>query len=1524
MSAIGENPSAGFAPVRDRLLADNPFPGLRPFEYRDSDLFFGRDRQIEDIRARLSGNHFLAVIGVSGSGKSSLIRAGVIPILYQGFIHNSGSQWKIVLMRPGKAPIKHLAEELDREDVFGPETGSERLLNSGHRGLLSAARRLGSEENLLIVVDQFEEIFRYKDLSDASQQDSPIQAIAEADAFVGLLLNGLKDKRIYVVITMRSDFLGDCARFPLLAEHINRGQYLIPALSPSEQSSTSGDQRRMPSEQRQIIEFPIHSKGASISEPLISRLLGDLGSEPARLPVVQHALRQIWIAWTKHEEPARPIDVCDYNAVGGCSEAMNWHAAAAYDALPSEEHKRITKLLFQRITLGRDDGKVATRRPTELQDILAVVNANREEDRRQILVEVIAHYSDDLVAFLAKPQGKVVTDDRTPYSVQDHQIAESLNDESIIDITHESLCRQWTTLNSWVKDEVRSTWWYQRVTDSAFLEQKTNKKAPLADAELDTVLKEYLPEPDPIWTPAWSRRYNKHYQQVAEFIDYSKQERQKRKERRELQEQRDRDSALRQERDELELEAARMRAKQVELEAAKRVEEARVRAERAALELTRQREEERLLQQQRDRDSALRRQKDELELEAARMRAKQVELEAAKRVEEARVRAERAALELTRQREEEGLRAERAAFHAAKQAEQIAAATLKGRRQWFFFIACAVLLMLYLALLVYTEKGARERSTTGTVNTLVEHATGGPGTIAGDSKLEERRLDALAAYSLQPSNPLFTNVSWWQIFSPQIAHTFVLRRLIASNSSDHLAAHDKHTLLVLSPHDGSVAFASADHTLTLYRPADLSTATDSPSSTQRGKSLASGPTNALAFSSQGSYLAQGGDASLLKIYNLKNNAELPPVPSNQTVYALAFSPDERLLAIAGRSTLSMQEVPFGSGRRGKSYDVKLEHQTPVWMEFDRTGTDLLVAFGDGSLLLYRFDFEHRRIQLIGTQYLDQPFESAAFVDDGSRLVVGKADGSLSFFDTNQFELQTTTALPYPAFKMAFSPDGGELAIGTRSGSLFLYDAKGTGSTWQSNILMQAQLPGPIYKILFDNRSRFVSVAVGPLSPEMKAGSVSVIDAKGGQELSHLDYPSAVSEIINMPGSSSRLVFAAQDGSAGLMDVDKAVPPFNGDLRGGKLACNYSRPSIVAASATRGLWVYNCGSELHLRRPSASNGYSDSKVNLGAAPGDLEISSSGDLVAWTITKKVGQTELFVAKVPSETAPLVLLPAKQSCGGKGSNAVFGLDGKRVACITDKGVTEFQIATNGGKVVLTPSEFAMDLTGRVGQVAYGGGSTWAAFRTDETGNGHVDAVYEGSPLAFHATFKGDIEQVTAIGLSAKGPILAIVTDKGTRLYNLSTQTRAGEAKVKTISASGEGIWLNQDGRLVALGSGPSLRIYEVGDWSAVNENPKVIAQIDASKAIKDLAFDEQKHQITTLAFDSQTEVGIQQSYPTDPRAIAQNFCDTYTTAEEQREGKIHEHNYTDEEWQKANLVVDKWLFISRPDSFCPVAAK
>src|SRR5665213_3506971 len=432
--------------------AANPFPGLRPFDVWENYLFFGRDRQVDALLNKLSEQHFVAVVGTSGSGKSSLVRAGLLPALYGGFMVSAGSTWRVAVMRPGSSPIRNLAEALSEPDVFGDtqiniaslpgagggESVSElqrrvSVLESSSLGLVQmvreeAASREGAEgENLLLVVDQFEELFRFK------QSRSHADAANEATAFVKLLLEAVHQRQlsIYVLLTLRSDFLGDCAQFRDLPEAINEGHYLIPRL--------------VREQQREVVLGPIAVGGAKISPRLVQQLLNDLGDNPDQLPILQHALMRTWDEWERDHEQGEPVDLRHYEAIGRMAHALSKHADEAFDELPTERAKQICEAVFKCLTTRGADNR-GIRRPTRLSDICAIAEAPLAE-----VIAVIEYFRQPGRSFIMPP----------------HPAA--LKPETVLDISHESLMRVWDRLVHWVDEEAESAQMYLRLVASSDL-----------------------------------------------------------------------------------------------------------------------------------------------------------------------------------------------------------------------------------------------------------------------------------------------------------------------------------------------------------------------------------------------------------------------------------------------------------------------------------------------------------------------------------------------------------------------------------------------------------------------------------------------------------------------------------------------------------------------------------------------------------------------------------------------------------------------------------------------------------------------------------------------------------------------------------------------------------------------------------------------------------------------------------------------------------------------------------------------
>jgi YD repeat-containing protein len=418
-----------------QAFSSAPYPGLRPFEAEECDIFFGREKQTDDLLAKLQRNRFLAVVGPSGCGKSSLVRAGLIAALETGFMSDAGARWRVARMRPGDRPMLRLAESLLTPSLLGPERGGradaalflEAALLRGPLGLLEIASESGlcNDANLLVLVDQFEEIFRFR------AQGNP----DEAEAFVALLLATAAQTTlpIYIIITMRSDFLGDCSLFRDLPESINRSAYLIPRLTREECGSA--------------ITGPARVFGGEIDPALVNRLLNDFGPDPDQLPLLQHALMRMWFRRTT----AAPVDPlqrtvltpADYETLGGLPRALSDHADEVMAELDAGD-QRIAKVLFQRLT-ERGSGKRDTRAPARLADIARVAGVEESAVAR-----VVNEFRRAGRCFVTPLEGP-------------------LEGDTLLDIGHESLIRQWKQLSSWVDEEAESAVMYIRLRDTARL-----------------------------------------------------------------------------------------------------------------------------------------------------------------------------------------------------------------------------------------------------------------------------------------------------------------------------------------------------------------------------------------------------------------------------------------------------------------------------------------------------------------------------------------------------------------------------------------------------------------------------------------------------------------------------------------------------------------------------------------------------------------------------------------------------------------------------------------------------------------------------------------------------------------------------------------------------------------------------------------------------------------------------------------------------------------------------------------------
>jgi tetratricopeptide (TPR) repeat protein/energy-coupling factor transporter ATP-binding protein EcfA2 len=508
-------------PLTSALSADRPFPGLRPFGALDQPFFFGRSAQFYALYRLLDLSRFVAVIGNSGSGKSSLVRAGLLPLLHQERSESSGRQWVWVEMRPGDVPLQSLTSALTRlaetlsttDDPIIAAARADRIsyhLRGSSHGVSRAIGEMDRAETrtIVLVVDQFEELFRFATAGSISGV-LPIEEARlreETVHFVQLLLEASRspETRVHVILTMRSDFIGDCARFQGLPEAVSATQFLVPSLTR--------DQRE------EVIKGPIALAGATIEPSLVEQLLNDSGSELDQLPVMQHCLLRLWErAGLRSRENARTpevdqlgrhISMREYEEIHKIGGALSQHAD---EILNNDLHglEQAVERIFRALSDLDRDGR-ATRRALSFQQ-LAAETAIRDNVLRRLLDRLRA----DDCSFL------------TPSPAE----AQTLDARSRIDVGHEALLRRWESVSGvpgatgdksdgrsigWLKDEHRDGQRYQ-----ALLAMTNGVDSEPTLLPFDQVGRYWdwwnaMPH-----TEAWAERYGGCHARVARLLEDS-------------------------------------------------------------------------------------------------------------------------------------------------------------------------------------------------------------------------------------------------------------------------------------------------------------------------------------------------------------------------------------------------------------------------------------------------------------------------------------------------------------------------------------------------------------------------------------------------------------------------------------------------------------------------------------------------------------------------------------------------------------------------------------------------------------------------------------------------------------------------------------------------------------------------------------------------------------------------------------------------------------------------------------------
>ena len=453
-----------------------PYPGLRPFTEEESIFFKGRDLHIRQIVKQLEENKMAFITGASGDGKSSMVYAGVVPYIRAGFSKAKFNSWAVVDFKPQRNPLESLALSTAKELQIPYET----TLNKMRRGFSALVniykqsncydenKNSSQGKNILIIADQFEEVFtmneNFHNGTPSTDTYTCVNILLET-----IRLSIIEELPIYVIFTMRSDYISQCTVFKDLPEFIAYSQFFVPQLKRTEI--------------RQVIEQPAILAGGSVSTRLTEVLINNLNSGFDQLPVLQHALN---LLWKTADNGSQTLDIIHMAKIAGISKEMlddnerkefnswyaklpdyrkkyfekpdlnnvlNAHAGILYESsydyylhnadwakktITAEESKQIIKTAFTSLT--KIDNNRQVRNRCSLGEITGIINKPN-----------INNATVCAVLNIFRAEGNTLL---RPFANGDDIKSQYLSANTVLDITHEALIRNWKMLSDWDKEEL--------------------------------------------------------------------------------------------------------------------------------------------------------------------------------------------------------------------------------------------------------------------------------------------------------------------------------------------------------------------------------------------------------------------------------------------------------------------------------------------------------------------------------------------------------------------------------------------------------------------------------------------------------------------------------------------------------------------------------------------------------------------------------------------------------------------------------------------------------------------------------------------------------------------------------------------------------------------------------------------------------------------------------------------------------------------------------------------------------------
>jgi WD40 repeat protein/serine/threonine protein kinase len=427
---VGMSPQVILSPVGQTIPVDiplepeNPYKGLRAFQEADQGDFYGRKKLVEQLLKRLSEDsqlrRFLAVIGPSGSGKSSVVKAGLIPAIRRGSLRESDS-WFITQMTPGAQPFQELAAALLKVSRVPLENLTD-TLRASPDGLQKVAAGI-APQGLLLVIDQFEELF--------TLTASPEERLSFLKCITAAATNGLSN--VWIIVTLRADYYDRPLLYPEFGEMLRERTLVVLPLSSAETE--------------EAITGPAERYSLRFEPGLVSQIVADVGNVPGGLPLLQFALTALF-----DQRSGYTMTHAGYETTGGVLQSLGRRAESIYESLDPAKQRMARQVFLQLISTqdDREDTRKRIRR-ARLQEL-----AGNQQDMLDAVLETFVH--NRLLTFDYEPQT------RAP----------------VVEVAHEALFRVWDRLKQWVETaqadlhlyhqlEVAADDWEKSSRDSNFL-----------------------------------------------------------------------------------------------------------------------------------------------------------------------------------------------------------------------------------------------------------------------------------------------------------------------------------------------------------------------------------------------------------------------------------------------------------------------------------------------------------------------------------------------------------------------------------------------------------------------------------------------------------------------------------------------------------------------------------------------------------------------------------------------------------------------------------------------------------------------------------------------------------------------------------------------------------------------------------------------------------------------------------------------------------------------------------------------